>query len=108
MEKWRFKKLKAQMFNYSFWESETSPLKLCKRYNSILKNSDFKILKKVCHHFTPQGFTALFLLSESHLAIHTFPEENKTYIELSSCVERQFNKFLENMKLYNIDIVKED
>ena len=96
--------MKAQMFNLKFWDKETSPLKLCKRYNSLLKYSNFKVVKKVCYHFVPQGFTALYLLSESHLAIHTFPEENKTYIELSSCVEKQYYKFLENLKRLNIDI----
>ena len=94
------------MFNYRFWEKETDPLKLCKKYNSILKNSNFKVLKKACHYFEPYGFTGLFLLSESHLAIHTFPEENKTYIELSSCVERQFNNFMQNLKEYNVEIIE--
>lgn len=37
------------------------------------------------HHFSPQGYTALWLLSESHFAVHTFPEFGRTYIELSSC-----------------------
>jgi S-adenosylmethionine decarboxylase len=32
-------------------------------------------------------------LAESHLAIHTFPEEGKTYIELSSCNERMQKAF---------------
>ena len=53
------------------------------------------------YHFTPYGFTALYLLSESHLAIHTFPEENKSYIELSSCIDNPFYKFKD---LLNKDI----
>lgn len=49
-----------------------------------------------CHAmFDPFGYTAMFLLSESHLAIHTFPERGKTYIELTSCVEPQYRRFLE-------------
>jgi S-adenosylmethionine/arginine decarboxylase-like enzyme len=72
----------------------------------MLLSSNFKVLKRVSHNFSPYGFTALFLLSESHLAIHTFPEENKTYIELSSCVEKQFNNFVDNIKKYKIDIIE--
>jgi S-adenosylmethionine decarboxylase len=40
----------------------------------------------------------LFLLSESHFAIHTFPEEGQSYIELSSCVFEPFLKFVSNIK----------
>lgn len=94
------------MFNFRFWERETDPLKLRKKYNSILESSNFKVLKKVYHYFEPYGFTGLFLLSESHLAIHTFPEENKTYVELSSCVERQFNNFMQKLKDYDIEIIE--
>lgn len=99
--------MKAQMFNYAYWEKETNPFVLAKKYNSLLTNSKFKILEKCCYHFKPQGYTALYLLSESHLAIHTFPEENKTYIELSSCVENPFNNFIKNLKQTNTEIITE-
>jgi len=52
------------------------------------------------HNFAPQGYTAIWLLSESHFAIHTFPEEHKTYIELSSCNREMYDRFLEELKLY--------
>lgn len=91
------------MFNYNGWISETNPHKLCKYFNSILLQSGFKILKKVSHHFQPYGFTGLWLLSESHFAIHTFPEENKTYIELSSCVKKQYDQFMSHLKENGVD-----
>lgn len=49
------------------------------------------------HYFEPQGYTCLWLLSESHFAIHTFPEANKTYIELSSCNRQMYENFLINL-----------
>ena len=42
-------------------------------------------------------YTSLYLLGESHFAIHTFPEENSTYIELVSCVKDKFDNFLKNI-----------
>ena len=36
----------------------------------------FEILGEVEHVFQPQGYTLLFLLSESHLSLHTFPEKS--------------------------------
>lgn len=86
--------MKAQMFNYSEWIEETNPYELRKKYNIILKESGFGVLSFVEYTFEPEGYTALWLLSESHLAIHTFPEENKSYIEISSCIEKQYNNFI--------------
>jgi len=86
--------MKAKIWNKHFWVDETDPEKLTKQYKSLLELSGFTIISELDHYFNPYGYTCLFLLAESHLAIHTFPEENKTYIELSSCVKKQFNKFL--------------
>lgn len=39
-----------------------------------------------CHTFPPPGgVTALYLLAESHLAIHTFPEANFASVDLYCC-----------------------
>ena len=86
--------MKAQMFNYQSWVDETNPFELRKKYDTQLKESGFGVLSFVEYNFEPQGYTALWLLSESHFAIHTFPEEGKSYIELSSCIEKQYVKFM--------------
>ncbi len=86
--------MEAKMNNRSWWESETDKNKLNAKYDELLKKSGFKILKKIDHDFEPYGYTALWLLSESHFAVHTFPEENKTYCELSSCVDKPFELFI--------------
>lgn len=85
----------AQMFNYQNWVDETDPYVLRNKYNQQLKDSGFGVLSFVEYSFEPFGYTALWLLSESHFAIHTFPEEGKSYIELSSCIEKQYIKFKE-------------
>ena len=82
------------MFKYSDWVTETNPRKLKKYYTNVLLKSNFELLDMLEKHFNPYGYTALFLLGESHFAIHTFPEQNKTYIELCSCVKKQFDKFI--------------
>lgn len=85
--------MKAQMWNKRFWVKETNPVTLQKVYNQIILDAGFGICQFTEHYFEPQGYTGIWLLSESHLAIHTFPEENKTYIELTSCVKKQFDQF---------------
>lgn len=87
--------MKAKMNNWNGWITETGPKTLDDTYRSRLLRSGFKILKECEHHFEPYGYTKLYLLAESHFAIHTFPEENKTYIELSSCVDKQFERFMQ-------------
>ena len=37
------------------------------------------------HHFSPQGVTAVATLSESHLAIHTWPERGEFAADLFHC-----------------------
>ena len=88
--------MKAQIYNFAIWVNDTNPITLKKKYKKLLKESGFNILEISEKHFKPFGYTALFLLSESHFAIHTFPEHKETYIELSSCVKEPFNKFIKN------------
>lgn len=39
------------------------------------------------HRFEPQGVSAVLLLSESHVAVHTWPEHASAYVTLTSCRE---------------------
>lgn len=87
--------MEAKMYNWSGWIAETRPDVLYGFYKPALQDCGFNIVDEQHKFFTPFGYTGLYLLSESHLAIHTFPEENRTYIELSSCVKEQFDKFIE-------------
>lgn len=89
--------MKAKIYNYSGWIKETEPTTLKNKFSDLLYDSKFDVLNFLEHYFEPEGYTALWLLGESHFAIHTFPEENKTYIELSSCNELKHIYFIENI-----------
>lgn len=90
--------MKAKMNKWSGWTNETRPDILMALYRHKLVESGFTIRDESYCFFEPFGFTALFLLSESHFAIHTFPEEKKTYLELSSCVDAPFEKFVADVE----------
>ena len=47
--------------------------------------SGLNILGEVFHQFQPQGVTGTVLLAESHLAIHTWPEEGFVTVDLYVC-----------------------
>jgi len=87
--------MKADMWSHVDWVelNGTTDTELKTQYDDLLKRSGFTILNFVDHFFSPHGYTALWLLGESHFAIHTFPEENKYYIELSSCIEEKYDNF---------------
>ena len=88
--------MKAVMYNYSDWivYDITKEKEIIEKLENNLIESGFKVVKKVEHYFEVQGYTALWLLSESHFAVHTFPEEHKMYIEISSCVKEYYDRFV--------------
>ena len=65
----------------------------------ICLNNDFTILGELEHTFVPQGFSFIFLLSESHLSIHTFPERQYLSFDLYTC--RQYDNNDVYMKIYD-------
>jgi S-adenosylmethionine decarboxylase len=65
---------------------------ICEKYN-------FQILKKICYDFVPEGCSIIFLLSESHISIHTFPEKNHISFDLYTC--REYENNIEYEEIYN-------
>ncbi|MDI6778123.1 MAG: adenosylmethionine decarboxylase [Patescibacteria group bacterium] len=61
-------------------------------FMEAINKGKFKILKTGFHKFKPQGLTGFFLLSESHLSFHTWPEENHIAIDLFTCSNVQSTK----------------
>lgn len=80
--------------NYRFWTAETNPEILQSELANILDKAGYTILNFVEHHFTPHGYTCLWLLGESHLAVHTFPEKQASYIEMSGCNKEMNEDFI--------------
>jgi S-adenosylmethionine decarboxylase proenzyme len=68
------------------------------KLKQICQYNDFQILQETEHQFSPQGCSILFLLSESHLSIHTFPEKNHMSFDIYTC--RQYTNNDEYNKIY--------
>ncbi len=45
------------------------------------------LLSLTSHKFEPQGVTALGLLAESHISIHTWPEQGYAAVDIFTCGE---------------------
>ena len=53
--------------------------------NYAAKLANAKVLNLVSNKFEPQGVTAIALLAESHLSIHTWPEERYSAVDIFTC-----------------------
>jgi S-adenosylmethionine decarboxylase len=91
--------MQSKIYNFQhYFESENLELYVTLEsiLTKLLNDSGFTILDISKHKFKPIGFTCIWLLGESHFAIHTFPEECIAYVELSSCVKKPFDLFVLN------------
>lgn len=89
--------MKAELFNYHCWIDQSDAKALNAAMHKLLVQAEFEILGQIDHHFEPQGYTSLWLLGESHLAIHTYPEHNTCYVELTSCALNKNQIFIDGL-----------
>ena len=71
-------------------------------FDTICETHHFTILNKVEHKFEPQGLTMIYLLAESHISIHTFPERQYAAVDIYTCHEYENNKAYESIYDYLI------
>jgi len=53
--------------------------------NRAAKLANATVLNLISNKFEPQGVTAIALLAESHISIHTWPESNYSAIDIFTC-----------------------
>jgi S-adenosylmethionine decarboxylase len=70
---------------------------------TICKEYDFTILNRAAHEFSPHGLSILYLLSESHISIHTFPERDYIALDIYTCREYTDNSVYLEIYDYLID-----
>lgn len=80
---------------------------------SLISDLNLKVIKKISHVFSPTGITLGYILSQSHLVIHTYPENGVIHIDLVMCTDRSKEEFENSLKntlikdeAYSIEIKK--
>ena len=53
--------------------------------NRAAKTARATVMNLISNKFEPQGVTAVALLAESHISIHTWPESNYSAIDIFTC-----------------------
>ena len=68
--------------------------------NRASKLANATVLNLISNKFEPQGVTAIALLAESHISIHTWPESNYSAVDIFTCGK---NMSPENASRYLIE-----
>ena len=79
--------------------SDVSGLQLAMR--AAVEQCGATILDESSWVFEPNGLTMVFLLSESHASIHTYPEHSACFVDLFTCGDKcSAEKFDEALRTY--------
>jgi S-adenosylmethionine decarboxylase len=54
---------------------------------AAINKTELTLLEISSHKFSPQGITIVALLSESHISIHTWPENGSAALDVFTCGE---------------------
>jgi S-adenosylmethionine decarboxylase len=65
-------------------------------FKNAIQKSGATILNYNEHKFHNGGITFVFLLSESHCSVHTYPEHNSLFIDLFTCGNKIDNIIFHN------------
>ena len=71
--------------------------------NNAAKLAKATVLNLISNKFEPQGVTAIALLAESHISIHTWPESSYSAVDIFTCGQ---NMMPELASQYIIKILK--
>lgn len=53
----------------------------------IARKCKLTVVSRAFHQFEPVGVTGVLVLSESHFAVHTYPENNSLYLDIFCCAD---------------------
>lgn len=54
-------------------------------FENAVQACEATVLNRFSHRFDPQGVTIVYALAESHISIHTFPENGCCAIDVYTC-----------------------
>lgn len=103
-------------FSISFHLDDGFPNSLKELREKAAELADFLqliVVKEAYHVFKPGGITFVYILSQSHMAFHTWPESNIIHIDILSCtglkqevVDRNVKRIFSKNKLSSYSIKK--
>ncbi len=87
---------------YDVWVEDSAPLKYTQWWSDLLvqaaEESGATIIAQQFHQFSPYGVTGFLLLAESHISVHTWPEEGLATIDIFTCGPMQPDRIIERLR----------
>ena len=86
--------MKAKIWQHSFFMPfiEGNEDLVVDAFNKGQAKAGFTVVGFSEKKFEPQGYSCVWLLAESHLALHTFPGDGKAWVELASCNLKKYTR----------------
>jgi len=78
------KHLLLELYGCDYAKLNDEPFLRC-ALNRAAKLARATVLNLISNKFEPQGVTAIALLAESHISIHTWPESNYSAVDIFTC-----------------------
>lgn len=93
------KKLKiiAKHKIFNFIDCQTTKIEK-KQFEKIVRSTGANIIETLEHYFSPQGYSIISLLAESHASLHTYPEHNFCYLDIFTCGDMNISAFERGMR----------
>lgn len=83
---------------YDIWVADGAILERVETWRAILTEAaqtcGFTVVGERFHQFKPVGVTGILLLSESHMSVHTWPEEKLATLDLFTCGDHDTSIFV--------------
>ena len=100
--KYRSKHLLLELYGCNYEKLNDESFLRC-TLNKAAKLAKASVLNLISKKFEPQGVTAIALLAESHMSIHTWPESNYAAVDIFTCGQNMLPKlasqsFIEALK----------
>jgi S-adenosylmethionine decarboxylase len=99
---------------HTIWDITGADAKLLKSESKLhdfflatLEQSNFTIINHMTHKFNigGEGVTGIFLLSESHLSYHTYPEINYISIDVYTCGSNNLSINEKILYFFGVDVL---
>jgi S-adenosylmethionine decarboxylase len=81
----------------------------------LITKSGLHVISSVFHQFHPYGVSGVYLLGESHLSIHTWPEHGYVALDIFTCRDddsafKAFESIIEELQPKNVEkqIIRRD
>jgi len=73
----------AELSLPSTWAKDSNRLDM--EVRRALKAEGYTVVRVLRHNFKPYGSTTVYIIGQSHLAIHTYPEHSRVSLDITVC-----------------------